>query len=120
MKRRLISGIIITLVIFLFAVTGIIKFNAQKVVEDTKRGFMKSTITKQKEPIPQKVIEFAQLQEGGELHYHGEWHGYKAYLLSYPKVETGDWGLPTYILYDGQECKFADVDDVFTIMDEAR
>lgn len=81
-------------------------------------GLFKGKNMKSKEKIPQEVIEFAQLQEGGKLYYHGNWHEYKAYLLSYPELEKGDWGLPTYILFDGKKCKAVHGDEALDVMNE--
>ena len=66
------------------------------------RKFKKDTLP----PIPQAVVEFADLQEGGVIEYQGKHEDYDVYGVRYPELETGEWGLPTYILYDGKNLKW--------------
>lgn len=61
---------------------------------------------KHKEQIPQEVIEFAKLEEGGEVYYIGNYKEFKVYNVSYPELETGVWGLPSYILFDGSNLRW--------------
>lgn len=61
---------------------------------------------KQQEIIPQEVIEFAKLEEGGKIYYQGSYKEFKVYSVSYPELETGVWGLPSYILFDGSNLRW--------------
>ncbi len=88
--RKKIMSIAICLVILLSGIIGIAKGKNMK----------------PKDQIPQEVINFAKLDKGGELDYQGTWQNYKVYLVSYPELETGVWGLPTYILFDGKDLQW--------------
>lgn len=57
-------------------------------------------------PVPPVVVEYADLQEGGVIEYQGKHKDYSVYWVRYPELEKGDWGLPTYILYDGKNLKW--------------
>ena len=98
--RKKVILIAICLVILL---SGIIKI--------TKGKNMKS-----KEPIPQEVINFIKVDEGGEIIFICNWDKYKVYRVSYPELETGVWGLPQYILYDGEKVRWASDDENDDVM----
>lgn len=81
-------------------------------------GLLKGKNMKPKEPIPQEVIEFAQLQEGGELYYLGEWQEKKVYEIVYPEPGGIIWSLPNVILFDGKKCEHVDTDYAFDIFEQ--
>lgn len=66
-------------------------------------------------PIPPAVVEFADLQKGGKIYYSGKSHQYNVYEVSYTEFEKGDWGLPTYILYDGKNLQWVEGDDALSV-----
>ena len=79
-------------------------------------GIAKDKNMKSKDQIPQEVINFVKVDEGGEIIFIRNWNNYKVYRVSYPELEKGVWGLPQYILFDGKNVRWADDDETTELM----
>lgn len=79
-------------------------------------GIAKGKNMKPKEQIPQEVINFVKVDEGGEIIFIRNWNNNKVYRVSYPELEKGVWGLPQYILYDGEKVRWASDDENDDVM----
>lgn len=66
-------------------------------------------------PVPPAVIKFAELQKGEKVYYSGKYKQYSVYFKSNPELEKGDWGLPSYILYDGENLEWVYGEDALSI-----
>lgn len=80
-------------------------------------GIMKGVNMAKQETIPEIVKTFFDEEYKKEIYFYGNWNQYKVYYVSFPELDGGDSGLPTFLLYDGKTVRTNTENETFILMD---